>query len=118
MNEQLHVQSDECRYSCDIRRGERPYSCELCNKVFSQKRNLITHRRIHTGERPYKCHACNKAFSQQSNLIKHQRVHTAERPYKCCSDPWRQTTFVTRCSFLVQGGRLFGFAATVNIRIL
>jgi hypothetical protein len=40
VNEHLHVQSDECRYSCDIHRGERPYPCEVCNKAFSTKGSL------------------------------------------------------------------------------
>jgi uncharacterized Zn-finger protein len=111
VNEQLHVQSAECRYSCDIRSdgrqyscevftkkfneknglirhqhirsSERPYSCDVCKKAFSQQGNLITHQRIHSSEHPYSCDVCNKAFSQQRNLITHQCIHSGERPYSC-----------------------------------
>ena len=83
VNEQLHVHNDESRYSCDIRTGECPFLCEVCNKAFSKKDNLITHKCIHSGERPYSCEVCNKVFSQESKLITHQRIHSGERPYIC-----------------------------------
>ena len=81
MNEQLHVESAECRYSCAICRGEHPYLCEVCNKAFSKKYQLTTHQRIHSGERHYVCDVCNKTYSEKSKLIRHKRTHTGERPY-------------------------------------
>ena len=83
MNKHHHVQSDECRYSCDVHRGERPYSCEVSNKAFIVKSARIIHERLHRGEHTYSCEVCNKAFSFQSHLIKHKRVHSGERPYVC-----------------------------------
>jgi uncharacterized Zn-finger protein len=53
MNEHLHVHSAECKYSCDIHRGERLYSCKVCNRAFSKKRKLTRHQHIHSGECPY-----------------------------------------------------------------
>ncbi|XP_078502627.1 uncharacterized protein LOC144759789 [Lissotriton helveticus] len=64
-------------------KGERPFHCNICEKSFTQKRNLLQHQRIHTGERPYHCTLCSKAFSQKATLVLHQRTHTGEKPYHC-----------------------------------
>ncbi|XP_037794937.1 zinc finger protein 728-like [Penaeus monodon] len=39
------------------------------------------HMRVHRNEKPYTCEVCSKAFSDRSNLMKHIRIHTQERPY-------------------------------------
>ena len=83
VNEQLHVHSAEFRYSSDMCRDERPFTCEVCNRTFTQKWTLKRHQRIHSGERPYVCEVCNKGFSNQSHLKTHHRIHSGERPYSC-----------------------------------
>eukprot|EP00069_Balaena_mysticetus_P006779 bmy_18766T0 len=42
--------------------GQKPFTCSVCGKGFSQSANLVVHQRIHTGEKPFECHECGKAF--------------------------------------------------------
>lgn len=36
-------------------KGDKPHSCDMCEKKFSTSGALKKHRRKHTGERPYEC---------------------------------------------------------------
>ena len=63
--------------------GEKPYSCKICNKFFTQSSSLRKHERIHGGEKPFKCTLCEKSFGVRSTLVEHQRTHTGEKPYSC-----------------------------------
>ena len=63
--------------------GERPFTCDVCNKTFFKKSDLVRHQRVQSGERPYTCKVCNKAFNDSGNLKKYQRKHCVARPYTC-----------------------------------
>lgn len=66
-----------------IHTGEKPHTCNVCNKKFAWSSILVTHMWIHTGEKSYTCNVCNRQFSKSSNLVTHMRIHTGEKPYTC-----------------------------------
>ncbi|XP_064611823.1 zinc finger protein 574-like [Liolophura sinensis] len=68
--------------------GERPFTCEYCNKSFNRSDKLKIHMRGHTGDKPYACQICNYASADSSSLKKHLRIHTDERPFKCQICPY------------------------------
>ncbi|XP_048006857.1 PR domain zinc finger protein 5-like [Leguminivora glycinivorella] len=53
-----------------------PYKCNRkgCGKRFYKHCDLQKHDRLHSGERPYSCDICQRAFQQISHLKRHERT--------------------------------------------
>ena len=45
------------------------------------------HYKIHTREKPFVCQICDKTFSQKVNLVRHQATHSDVRNFKCSVCP-------------------------------
>ena len=53
----------------------KPWTCNVCNKSFGRKTELLFHERRHTGEYPYRCPYCKKSFVAKFKLNQHIKVH-------------------------------------------
>ncbi|XP_026470305.1 zinc finger protein 35-like [Ctenocephalides felis] len=57
----------------------KPFTCDICHKVFAKLKNLKIHEVIHSGLKNFKCTICDKAFSQSANLTVHLRIHRGDK---------------------------------------
>lgn len=62
---------------------DRPFTCEICGKKFTQQSSLKIHIRLHTGSKPYQCTMCSAGFIRSDLLMRHKLEHSGQRPFKC-----------------------------------
>ena len=64
---------------------EKPkFRCEVCQKEFFQKVNLVNHEKTHNIQnRNYNCSQCDKSFFEKSHLLRHQNFHSESRDFQC-----------------------------------
>ncbi|KAG6934179.1 zinc finger protein 99, partial [Chelydra serpentina] len=70
------------------------YKCEQCNYITYVLSNLKLHTRIHTGEKPHSCDTCQKKFRTSGHLNRHKLVHLKMKHLKCkncdySTDKWQ-----------------------------
>ncbi|XP_012219491.1 uncharacterized protein [Linepithema humile] len=63
--------------------GIKPYQCTFCDKTFVKRSHFEYHERVHKGYKPYKCNLCEKAFPQQNKLNRHMFSHSKEKQFLC-----------------------------------
>ena len=61
------------------------FQCHMCEKSFSEERDLIKHVKSHGVLKPYKCEFCGQSFSNRSRFTKHVKAHSKTNTYKCHS---------------------------------
>lgn len=54
----------------------RRHVCNVCQKRFQKRSNLIDHLRLHANVKVFACEYCDKSFVQAGNFKAHLRTHT------------------------------------------
>ncbi|RXG62305.1 Zinc finger protein 26 [Armadillidium vulgare] len=70
-----HVKSHE--------RLPKNFTCSVCSKHFTCKRNLEQHTLIHSGEKPFSCENCGRVFRNRSNMVNHFNICTGKYRFTC-----------------------------------
>lgn len=70
---------------------EKPFCCQICNKLFKTSILLGTHQQVHSTNRKFACETCGKRFHRKETLIRHSTVHTGILAFPCesCSKRFR-----------------------------
>lgn len=60
----------------------RKHVCNVCQKRFQKRSNLIDHLRLHANVKVFACDYCDKSFVQAGNFKAHLRTHTKGKKWK------------------------------------
>ena len=65
-------------------KSEGVHECYVCHKRFAKAYNLDCHvSSVHTNPKQFICEVCGKEFNYLAILKKHALVHTDDRPFSC-----------------------------------
>ena len=72
------------------------FKCTFCNKIFTERKNILVHERRHTNDFKSKCMICNKGAPSKSRLAEHILSHTDLQLYECSACPRKYKSKYTR----------------------
>lgn len=104
--------------------GEKPFSCEICERRFREFSDLKKHRKIHNGETLFKCSSCNVSRPinrgsskcidcEKRDAIKKAQLAISPSPVLQRSDGNNKRSFV--CSYCQ---RVFGSSSNLKRHIM
>lgn len=60
------------------------FACQKCNKTYKSRGNLSHHQKIaHEGLLPFACPLCGETFPSRMARDVHSRIHTGSKPFSC-----------------------------------
>lgn len=75
------------------------FKCDICQREFNLRNNLLRHKMRHTGEKPFACSQCGKRFIQKVTMQAHEKTHTIKNVNYKEECEFCQRVFYTRAFF-------------------
>ena len=73
------------------------FTCERCGKVFTEKRSLTRHQKIHAdSSQTYSCGVCSKEFSRSDNSNRHEAAHSYSLTCGVCGQYFNRLHILAR----------------------
>lgn len=93
-NAQVVVDSTQCVVEGDRKR----WKCNLCEKSYTTKNNLVIHMLDHQGVKRHQCPTCGHSFRQLGHLNTHILTHDNTKPHTCgrCGKGFTQASHLKR----------------------
>ncbi|XP_030754991.1 zinc finger protein 271-like [Sitophilus oryzae] len=85
--------------------SEWKYLCNLCDKKFPIRGNLVKHLKRHAGVKDFHCHVCAKKFFNMAEMRLHIRTHTNQTHFNCkyCKKEYKNREGLRRHLKVVHG---------------
>lgn len=75
--DQRHLFSSLQKHRAEHRNEEAKYRCDICNFDPKNEKALAEHKKMHIGLSPLQCVVCKKIFSHKRNIRPHMRLHVS-----------------------------------------
>lgn len=63
---------------------QNQFDCHICHQIFADQNLVDQHiQQVHAGFKCFTCNICNKKFSQISNLRRHRQLHSTDKNFEC-----------------------------------
>lgn len=66
-----------------VHKGQKPFSCPKCEKVFQIRSHVVTHLHVHDVKGSFQCDSCSESFPDRPSLAIHEAAHTDLKMFQC-----------------------------------